>query len=248
MYHLPLCWMSSVVCCFSCTALRPSTASTSSKVTYQPATDMDIHTIHLHRQSDDMLLAYDEVKHLDTVAGAMSGQSQLTRGFHCPSWFEGKQWADYRDFQRRHEIENVIVTADTVADTGATQWLSLFRSDPDAQCRPEELQMVARLAPHLMQALRHNRARHLAGLPGANPLHQAAIADARGVLHYATPGCVDLLREEWGGTPANRLPVELLDWVCTQRGPYRGRHVVATHHMAMDLLFVRIRPSCPPMA
>lgn len=216
--------------------------------TFLQGEGIDIHTIHLHNQAPEMIVEYEDVKHLDTSAALVAGRPRVTKGFHSKSWFDGgSRWNDYRHWQRRHGHENVFITANTDQLTGATQWFSLFRADTDQLCRPEEVSLLAQISPHLMQGLRHNRARHLdrtAFFPGDAAL-DAAIADTRGVIHYATPGCEDRLRAEFGkASRASRLPEPLMAWMHAQPEPFVGRTFVAMHRVRKDLLFVRLRPLC----
>lgn len=214
---------------------------------FMPGQGIDIHTIHLHNQPQEMVAAYEEVKHLDTSAATVVGKPRVTKGFHSPSWFDDPQWNGYRDFQQRFGHENVFITAHTDPGSGFTQWVSLFRADDDRHCRPNEVHLLAQLAPHLMQGLNHNRSRHLDRLSAqaGGPHHEAAIADARGVIYYATPGCASVLRAEWESTwRPNRLPEPLLQWASSTPEPFLGRTLVAKHHVQKDLLFVRLRPLC----
>lgn len=211
--------------------------------TYLDGQGIDIHTIHLHNTPRAMIEEYEPVKHLDTAADAMANRPYLTtRGFHNPSYFDGPDAGELRDYLHRFGHENSFITAHTDQRTGATQWVTLFRADVDQLCRPEEVRLLHQLAPHLMQGLHHNRAMHL----GSSSEQAAAIADARGVLCHATPGCEEMLRAEWGtALRPGRLPQPLLDWLCTTDAPFMGRTLVARRQVRKDLLFVRLRPLCP---
>ncbi len=215
---------------------------------FLPGVGIDIHTIHLHNQSPDMVAEYEAVKHLDTSAALVTGKPHMTKGFHSPSWFDGgPRWNDYRDWQRRHGHENVFITAATDQRTGATQWLSLFRADGDHHCRAEEVHLLSQLSQHVMQGLQHNRILHLGRLnsQAGAALHEAAVADARGTLYHATPGCEEMLRGEWGtAVHAGCLPAPLLNWLRTTDTPFMGRTLVARRQVRKDLLFVHLRPLC----
>lgn len=54
------------------------------------AAGIDIHTIHLHRQPPEMLQAYEEVKHLDTAAQAVTMHPSETLAFEARTWFSGR--------------------------------------------------------------------------------------------------------------------------------------------------------------
>lgn len=219
---------------------------------YEAGKGLDIYTIHLHNQSHEMLQAYAPLKHMDTCADQVSGQAGVTKGFHSPTVFADPKEREYREFLTRFGHENVIISAQTDMHTGFTQWVTLFRADADQHSRPEELNLLARIAPHLMQALRQNRALYLAMsadlqyfAQNGGPVCAAAIADARGVLYHATPGCEDMLRDEWGSAfRLGRLPAPLLAWLCSTPEPFMGRTLAVRRHVQKDLLFVQLRPLC----
>ena len=54
------------------------------------AAGIDIHTIHLHRQPPEMLQAYEEVKHLDTAAQAVTRHPSETLAFEASTWLDRK--------------------------------------------------------------------------------------------------------------------------------------------------------------
>ncbi len=213
--------------------------------TYLPGQGLDIHTIHLHNQSQAMLDEYAPLKHMDTCAAEVSNQPHVTKSFHSATYFGGRGAREYREYLRRFGHENVLISAHTDAVTGASQWVSLFRADTDQHCSPEELSLLAQMSPHLMQGLRQSRARHLdraSFLPGDASL-DSAIADARGVIHYATPGWEETLRAEFGKFGhASRMPSALMEWMSSEPGPFVGKSLVAMHRLHKDLLFVRLRP------
>lgn len=224
----------------------PFTGAMWGTATFVEGVGIDIHSLHLHNQSPEMILEYEDVKHLDTSAALVSSTPSITQGFHSPSWFDGgATWDDYRDWQRRHGHENVFITAATDSRTGATQWFSLFREDADQLCRTEEVQLLSQLSPHLMQGLRHNYARHVNTTPllPDGKRFEAAIADARGVIHYATPGCEAMLHAEFGMTnPGSRIPAVLMESVSSECKPFVGRTLVAIPKVRKDLLMMRFRP------
>lgn len=227
--------------------LLPFDTSMWGTATFIPGQGIDIHTIHLHNQSQAMLDEYEPLKHMDVCAGEMVKGPRITRGFHSATLFGARQAREYRDYLSRFGHENVFVSAQNDSQTGAAQWVTLFRAGADQLCRREEVDLLDQLTPHLMQGLRHCRARQLdraSFLPGDASL-EAAIADTRGVIHYATPGWEEMLRAEFGGAGlASRLPPSLMAWMSSQHGPFLGRTFAAMHRLRDDLIFVRLRPLC----
>jgi DNA-binding CsgD family transcriptional regulator len=74
---------------------------------------------------------------------------------------------------------------------------------------PQRL-MMERLAPHLVQAYATDRLLRLYDAPADGPLAYAAgLADRDGVLHFATPEFVELVRSQWRSWRAPQLPAPL---------------------------------------
>ena len=214
--------------------------------THRPGLGLDIHVIHLHNTPQAMITDYAPLKHMDTCADAVAGQERVTMGFHSASRFAEPSARAYRDYLRRYGHENLFISAQADPQTEAVQWVTLFRADPDQHCRPEELRLLAQLSPHLMQGLRHSLVHQLdraSFLPGDASL-QAAIADRHGILHYATPGCADMLHAEFGAAGLGRLPAPLLAWIGVNPAPFVGQTCVVMHRVHKDLVYIRLRPLC----
>ncbi|THT96410.1 helix-turn-helix transcriptional regulator [Lampropedia puyangensis] len=218
--------------------------------TYIPQQGLDVHTIHLHNQSIEMLQEYDAVKHLDTAATIAASQAVVCESFHCPTLFKAPQAHDYLAFQQRHAISNVLISAENRHD-GFSQWISLFRAHADDHGEPHEVQLLRQLTPHLMQALQQNRLLHLQHMhpqlqQRSTMQHEALIADPSGVIYHASPGCQALFDTQWSmPRTLTRLPAPMLDWMLHHKRPYIGQHLAALHTVEKDLLFVRLRPSTP---
>ena len=212
--------------------------------THQPGVGLDIHHIHLHNTPQSMITEYGALKHMDSCADAVAGHTRVTMGFHSATRFADRHVREYRDYLRRYGHENLFIS--TLADphSKAVQWVTLFRADPDQQCRADELNLLSQLSPHLMQAMRHSMIRQLGQasfLPGDASM-QSAIADQHGVIHYATPGWAAMQAAEFGPSASTRLPASLLDWVKKSSAAYRGRTCVAMHRIHGDLVYIRMRP------
>lgn len=214
--------------------------------THRPGEGIDIHLIHLHNTPQEMILDYGPLKHMDSCADAVTGQPNVTMGFHSASRFAEKGVREYRDYLRRYGHENLFISAQADPDTQAVQWVTLFRKGADHFCRPEEVSLLAQLSPHLMQGMRHALVHQLeraSFLPGDASM-QAAIADQHGVIHYATPGCAETLRQEFGMDVRGRLPEKLLAWMQSSTDPYVGQTCVAMHRLWKDLMYIRLRAVC----
>ncbi|MDR2334183.1 MAG: helix-turn-helix transcriptional regulator [Burkholderiaceae bacterium] len=207
---------------------------------------IDIHTIHLHRQPLEMLQAYEEVKHLDTAAQAVTMNPTKTLAFDAKAWFNGRHQGALLEYGRRFEQSHFFIGGTLNPATRYTRWLTLFRARTDAHCTESERQLLASLLPHVQQALELNRLTHLGRLqqdpvPGSLG---SALADPRGMIHHMDVVFEHTLRAEWPGWQGHRLPEALM--AAAQRGHGRlvGRTLVVTQFAQYGLLWLRARPRC----
>jgi len=208
-------------------------------------TGIDIHTIHLENQPAEMLASYERVKHQDTAAERVGLQLRSTIGFNARDWFHRPDQAELRAHGRRFEQANFFITTDYHPPSGFVHWITLFRASERARCSTHEEQLLALLAPHVMQALTLNRVAHLDRLETPAAAGRGhAIADPRGVMCHADAVFETLLADEWTGWRGTRLPAPLLTHL--QRGAVRhlGARTVVTSRHAHGLLFLAARPRC----
>ncbi|WP_439518201.1 response regulator transcription factor [Hydrogenophaga sp.] len=206
---------------------------------------IDIHTIHLHNQPEEMLTAYEEVKHLDTAAQTAGRQSRSTLAFNAGEWFSGRAQAPLREYGRRFNQANFFISSDFDPNTQFVHWLTLFRADETARGTHQDSELLALLAPHVMQALTLNRVAHLDRMetPGAGG-RGSAICDLRGALYHSDEPFERLLKTAWTGWKGPRLPSDLLQSFLRGQTHHRGPVAVVTGLVEQGLLFLRARPRC----
>jgi DNA-binding CsgD family transcriptional regulator len=209
------------------------------------AEGIDVHTLHLHRKTPEMMMEYDDFKHLDSAAASFFGKGHGTRGFHSKSWWGGPDYAPFLDYVQRYDQNNIFITMDSDPRSNFMHWFSLFRADPDAHCKPEEVNLLASLSPHLMQALALNRIVHLDRLEaGAQAPSGSAIGDLRGVLYHADNFFETTLKTEWPSWHGRTLPDVLLKHFLHGHARYSGQAIVVTHRVEQRLLFLKSRMRC----
>lgn len=205
---------------------------------------IDVRTLHLYEKSPEMMIEYEQHKHLDSAAASFFGKGHGTRGFNSESWWSGPKYAPFLDYVRRFDQNNIFITMDSDPRSNFMQWVSLFRADPDAHCKPEEESLLASLSPHLMQALALNRVMHLdrtqSPSSGTQP-RGAGIADLKGSIYHCDVTFVALMQEEFVGWPRQALPQSLLEHFMTVQSAYMGRHVVVSYRLEQRLLFLGVR-------
>ena len=205
-----------------------------------------VRTLHLHRKSPEMMVEYEQYKHLDSAAASLFGQGHGTRGFNSARWWSGPKDAPFLDYVQRYDQNNIFITMESDPRTSFMQWISLFRADPDAHCETDEERLLASLAPHLMQALAMNRVMHLnrLGTAGAGQRRGNAIADLHGAIYNCDVAFVTLMQEEFTGWARQTLPTKLLTHFMIYRTPYVGAQLVMTPRLEQRLLFLSVRPRC----
>lgn len=209
----------------------------------QGTSGINIHTIHLHNQPQEMLAAYEAIKHLDTAAAEVARHKSTTLSFNTASCFAAPPQRPLLDYGRRFEQRNFFITSALNPDTGFTHWVTLFRARPDAYGTDQERQLLAAMAPHLQQALEHNRILHLGRLHHRPaPLAGSAIADTRGLLHHADPHFKEALRAEWAHWQPPALPDVMVQHFASGQTRFCGRHRVVNCHAERGLLFLHARP------
>jgi DNA-binding CsgD family transcriptional regulator len=211
------------------------------------AEGIDVRTLHLHEKAPEMMAEYEHHKHLDSAAASLFGKGHDTRGFNSASWFGESKDAPLLDFLQRYEQNNIFITAASDPRSNFLQWVSLFRADPDAHCKPEEESLLASLSPHLMQALALNRVMHLdrthSPASGTQP-RGSGIADLKGSIYHCDVTFVALMQEEFAGWPRQALPPSLLEHFMTVQSAYMGRHVAVSYRLEQRLLFLSVRKRC----
>jgi DNA-binding CsgD family transcriptional regulator len=206
-------------------------------------TGIDIHSLHLHNTTQAMIEAYQQVKHLDVAAARVAAQPIATMAFNTRRDFPGPELSAYRDFLHRFGHENTLITSEINPITQFGQWVSLWRADPGQVCTPEETELFACLAPHLMQALAINQRVHLDRFMGdvAREKWSVALADGHGVLYHADRSFLDLVALEWRSPERDRLPQILVERLVSQESQVSGAHVVVRRRVERGLLFLKAR-------
>ncbi len=207
---------------------------------------IDVRTLHLHQKSPEMMIEYEQHKHLDSAAASFFGKGHGTRGFNSERWWSGAANAPFLDYVQRYDQNNIFITMDSDPRTNFMQWISLFRADPDAHCETEEERLLASLSPHLMQALAMNRVMHLdkLGTVGTGQRRGNAIADLHGAIYHCDVAFIALMQQEFSGWARQALPTKLLEHFLIERTPYLGAQLVMTPRLEQRLLFLSVRPRC----
>lgn len=213
---------------------------------------IDIHSLHLHNTTQQMIDEYEKVKHLDIAALRVVQQPTATIAFNTGTDFQEEKLAPLRDFLHRFRHENFLITSDLNPITHFVHWVSLYRAQASQVCTDQETELLSCIAPHLMQALAINRLVHLDRVTGdvARENWSVAIADSRGVLYHADRSFRELVDKEWKSAGEDvagedRLPQALLEQLMAHDGHVVGRKAVVRRNLERGLLFLKARKRQP---
>lgn len=161
----------------------------------EPVEAVVIHYQHLHRlPAEEMIAAFEKAKtlssHVEFITHCVinAGQAQA---------FDTHE-AGIGDFYGSFGVDQVVTLYQHDADLGLYHVISLYRSGAERFTESERL-LFESAVPHLLDAWRESKLLHISGVNrDACPLTPAAaLLDKEGVVHFARPAFVDLMRREW---------------------------------------------------
>ncbi len=204
---------------------------------------IDVHSIHLHQSSQAMLIAYEAVKHQDSLVQRVEQQAVTTLSFNSDTEFAGPAKAGMRALCEEFGHRNGLITCEINPFTKFVQWLSLYRKDAKQVCTEAETQFFGNLGPHMMQALAINRRIHLDKLVGdvARQCWSVAIADKRGVPYHVGNHFWTLMEAEWKIQNREQLPAALLNELLV-KNQVTGRNIVVHCKPEHGLMYLKARP------
>lgn len=216
---------------------------------------IDIHSFHLHNKTPEMVIGYEEIKHLDSASRDMLKQSKATQGFDTHSFFEGRRQRPIRDFMSNYEQPHFLLTTDlsptTNTNSSLLHWITLYQAKQDAYYSATDVNRLRLCAPHLKQALALNRSAHLsqtaarpANSERANkPACASAIVDSKGYVYGRDRNFLDLLSKACGEDYASSsvLPVGLTRVLGAGKQSFTWQCLVVRCHAEHGLIIVKLR-------
>lgn len=148
---------------------------------------------------------------------------------------------------RRYGIEQILATSVRDQASGIQELISLYRSSLDHAFNEEDRLLQQELVPHLSEAWRQCRLRHLSQLsqPQCQSNTHGAGADRNGLLRTVDSGFTRLLRDEWPNWIGPALPAILTGAHALAERRYVGAKVTIHLFPHEDHLFLRARPLLP---
>lgn len=166
-----------------------------------------MHYIYLHRlPAEQMNADFEKAKFHPKMIEAMSQHvSEMGRANAIDVREAGVDF-----FYGAYGVDQLVTLYLHNADLGLYHVLSLYRSGKE-RFSEQECLLFESVVPHLLDAYQENRLLHLSG--GSRdvcPLTPAAaLVDWEGVVHFARPAFVELLRHEWPEWRGPYLPEEM---------------------------------------
>jgi DNA-binding CsgD family transcriptional regulator len=201
----------------------------------------EIHWLHLDHCDPSIVDAYLPQRDSDffrtawmSKPGACVNLSDLTtRAAYL-------QTSLYRDFGVHYRIEWVLATLLINPVTSLSEFLAIWRHDPDRPFTDSERQIKELLMPHLVEALRAVRLRHFLRDKGSrSPVW--ALVDECGCIQDLSPAFMSCLREHWPNWHGSLLPDPLAK--CILRGtPYTSKSFRFESTRSEQFCFLEAKP------
>lgn len=139
--------------------LRPTLGFTAANWGSGPASSQSIskRTVFLYNDVAESPHLYEEVKEQDSPIQYAWAQGHGVISYNVRTLFRDKAHAGIRDYARRVEHENALLTFDVDRATTFSKWISFYRADPDQRFGNRERNLAILLSPHLWEALAINR-------------------------------------------------------------------------------------------
>ena len=201
---------------------------------------IDIHTLHLHNTSMQMIEDYQAVKHLDHFAHEVAKATHKTIQFSAAA----SRSQALLDFLIKYKHMHGLITQNLNPETHFVQWLSLFRHDVACTCTEEEVMLLDDLFPHVMQSLAMNRKLHMEHLVDDERRERwaVAIADHHGFIYHADALFLELIAKDYALQQPDRLPEAVMQTASHSTDQWLGEATLLVSSLEGELLFLKIRP------
>lgn len=184
---------------------------------------------------------YDEIRQQDTAALLIGAHRHQTGNFHAQTFYSAPEQAGIRAYARRFRHAHALITAD-IGPSGVGRTISLYGAMPERPFAEHERQAMEWLFPHLLEAWSINQtlqAEKTRVTPEARRW-VIIVTDPAGYLHFAEPGALPLLNEEWPGMRSDRLPEASMSGLLGSR-PFEGVRIVIIPSPVGRMLFLKVR-------
>lgn len=209
-----------------------------------PQTGLSFHAVHLHHLPEEMLAAYEEVSGNDLVAYEAAQRMGKVCSFNLPELTPGRRYADVASFNKRWEMQNLLVGTVHDKPIGSVGFLCLYRSnDRDRYAEDDRLRGQA-LLPHLLEAGTLNRLIWLGQFDSTVVARRGvrAIASPLGYMQTRDLEFFETLRKEWPDWSPPILPRELIQALRSlSERRFVGKRITVAASLSNGMLFLMAR-------
>lgn len=200
---------------------------------------IDIHTLHLHNTSMQMIEDYQDVKHLDHFAQEVAKAPHKTIQFSAAA----SRNQALHDFLLKYKHMHGLITQNLNPETHFVQWMSLFRHDVKCVCTEGEVLLLDDLFPHVMQSLAINRKLHMTHLVEDERRERwaVAIADHHGFFYHADDAFLKLIAKDYPLPKSDRLPEAVIQTASHKTDQWLGNETLLISRLEGELLFLKVR-------
>jgi DNA-binding CsgD family transcriptional regulator len=167
-----------------------------------------LHAAYLYKLAPALIDAWGRYQDRDVVGPV--AMAQLGRSVSVDTLEVVSDPDVRRDVIHAFDLGQMLTICLLDAATQLINSLTLARGVGAERFSEPQRLLMDRLAPHLVQAYATDRLLRLYDAPAEGPLaYAAALADRDGVLHFAAPEFVELVRSQWRSWRAPQLPAPL---------------------------------------
>lgn len=197
----------------------------------------EVHSSHLFNLPPEYLADWRSIREQDITVDLVKATPDKTVFVDSTDSTPGLHWLG-----QRHGFREFLCVIHADPQTGLMDHLTLYRAPDAAPFNLQDQRLLDNLMRHLTAAVSANQIRTLVAKREslANPRNLAlAVCDARGTLHCAERGFIDLLLGEWPQWNGPQLPEPV-----SAEG-YQGQRVVLEASAVGDLLLLAARSQGP---
>jgi len=202
-----------------------------------------VHHVYLHNLPGDFIESWSLIQDEYTMPRDVTLHNNRTFNIDMARQYRGTD--TYAGYCRKYRIEHVLGTGCANRESGLVSIMALHRSDVGHPFTERERSLIEILFPHLQETARTN---WLTNLPDAfagnqRSFHALAVCDSSGLLHFAAPSFLEMVRTEWRGWAGPFVPEKILELAPGQK--YAGHAIVIGTSNMGELTSLRARARVP---
>jgi DNA-binding CsgD family transcriptional regulator len=213
----------------------------------QPSTGLGIQCIHLHNQTTEMLLSYEQIKGRDHAALEAVLRPGEACNFNLQDMFAGPVHAKVRAHHLKFNMQHLLVGMAPDKPSASMNFLFLWREEEQNHYTEQEQRLGNFVLPHLLEAGAINaslwQSQATATLLGKQSAQ--AISDEHGKICALDGEFLAVLRREWPDWQPPTLPPQLMGSMGRLSAltffKFFGAHIAVMINIVRGMLFLLAR-------